>query len=304
VDDLKAYAELLEPGSITIFLLHGVIRQQSNGVRNYTRKHLPETRFDALCALLSQRGYPVDADEAVAMLEGKDDVPDRAFLLTFDDGFRNNLTVAAPLMERHGIPGVFYVTSGFVEHNWASWIDLVEDAVEKTRRRALRLPWSNEEWPLDTRAAQIALLDEVRRVGKTHADLDPYSIADQIRHDCGVGEFDPHPELDQKLSWAEVRSLARGAGFTVGGHSHSHPILTHLSPDELDWELDTSMNLLSQALGGPIRHYSYPEGLEHCYSDAVIMGLRDRGVVCAPTASPGPNRVGDDPFRLRRHLVV
>jgi hypothetical protein len=65
-----------------------------------------------------------------------------------------------------------------------------------------------------------------------------------------------------------------------------------------------SLRLLGDALGEPVRHYSYPEGLAHCYSPAVIAALRERGVVCCPTALPGTNPVGTDLFELRRYLVA
>jgi peptidoglycan/xylan/chitin deacetylase (PgdA/CDA1 family) len=120
---------------------------------------------------------------------------------------------------------------------------------------------------------------------------------------AGTGAFRPDPELDAKLTWDEVRELDAIEGFTVGGHSHTHRILSHLSPAELDAELDRSLELLGGALGRPVGHYSYPEGLAHCYSDAVIAALRERGVICCPTAEPGVNPPGADLFRLRRNEV-
>jgi hypothetical protein len=71
----------------------------------------------------------------------------------------------------------------------------------------------------------------------------------------------------------------------------------------LDAEHDRSLELLCGALGRPVGHYSYPEGLAHCYSDAVIAALRERGVICCPTAEPGVNPPGADLFRLRRNEV-
>jgi hypothetical protein len=53
-----------------------------------------------------------------------------------------------------------------------------------------------------------------------------------------------------------------------------------------------------------IEHYSYPEGLANCYSDRVIDLLRRQGIVCAPSAEHGVNRVGDDLFHLKRIMVV
>lgn len=299
-----SYERHLQAGTLTIYLLHGVIERPHAGVRNYTTKHLPARRFRDLCATLAASGTPVGADEAVAMIRGDEPMADRAFLLSFDDGFLNNLTVAAPIMADFRLPGVFYVTSGFVDGNTASWIDLVEDAVDRTTRPQLRLPWSKAALPSGTRDERIALLDEVRRVVKQSRELDPYEVAELIREEAGAGRFEPHPELDQKLTWEQVRTLADGDGFTVGGHSHTHRILAFLPPDELRREVDVSIEKLAAALGEPVTHYSYPEGLAHCYSDEVITVLRERGIVCAPTAEPGVNRPGDDLFRLRRVTVV
>jgi hypothetical protein len=176
--------------------------------------------------------------------------------------------------------------------------------VDSTDRPSLRLPWSGEEMRVGTREERIALLDEVRRVVKQRQDLDPYAVAEEMRVDSGAGAFEPDLELDRKLTWAEVRELASGDGFTVGGHSHTHRILAHLDRETLEFEVDTSISMLSLELGEPIRHYSYPEGLAHCYSDEVIEVLRARGIICSPTAEPGINRVGDDLFRLRRVTVV
>ncbi len=282
--------------ALTIHLLHGVVEHAERPVRNYTGKHLSAARFRAFCeGLLADGGTPLDADGAVAALRGETALPRGAFLLSFDDGFRNNLTVAAPILRELGIGAVFYVTTRFVEHDTGSWIDLIEDAVARTERSRLRLPWGERAV-----ADRVALLDEIRRVVKARADLDPYAVAEEIMFEADTGAFQPDPELDAKLSWDEVRALDAVPGFTVGGHSHTHRILSHLPPGELAAELDRSLELLGGALGRSVGHYSYPEGLAHCYSDAVIEALRERGIVCCPTAEPGVNHPGDDLFRLRR----
>jgi peptidoglycan/xylan/chitin deacetylase (PgdA/CDA1 family) len=286
--------------ALTIFLLHGVADQADRPVRNYTGKHLSAERFSAFCReLLDDGGVPMTGDAAVAALTGEAELPPRAFLLSFDDGFRNNLTVAAPILQALGIGAVFYVTTRFVDEGAASWIDLIEDAVDRTREPRLPLPWG--ERPTTDR---IGLLDEIRREVKSRGDLDPYEVAESVIEAAGTGAFRPDPELDAKLSWHEVRVLDALPGCTVGGHSHTHRILSHLSPEELAEDLDRSFTLLDAALGRRVRHYSYPEGLAHCYSDVVIAALRERGVVCCPTAEPGVNRVGDDLFRLRRVEVA
>jgi peptidoglycan/xylan/chitin deacetylase (PgdA/CDA1 family) len=294
----------LAPGRLAIFLFHGVIPERRQGVRNYTQKHVDAETFASILNRLADAGTPVHADHAVAALTGEEPLPDNAFLVTFDDGFRNNLTVAAPVLEDLGVPACFYVTSGFVNDGSSSWIDLIEFAVDGARAASLKLPWAPEARPIATNAEKIELLSEVRAVAKTLGDLDPYELAAELQEQAGCGPFEPDGELDAKLSWDEVAQLARHDRFAIGGHSHTHRILAHLSPEELEREVATSLDLLERALGEAVRHYSYPEGLEHCYSDAVIDALRTRGVVCCPTAEPGTNPVGADLFRLRRLLVA
>jgi peptidoglycan/xylan/chitin deacetylase (PgdA/CDA1 family) len=300
---VTAYAGHLRDDALAIFLFHGVVAEPTDGVRNYTRKHLDAATFGAVVGELAAAGEPVSMDDVVAAHEGGAALPPRAFAITFDDGFRNNLTVAAPILERAGVPATFYVTTGFVAGNGASWIDTVEAALAASTADELVLPWESTARPSATTAQRIAVAEEVRRVVKSTPELDPYAVAEEIAAAAGTPRLEPDPELDDKLTWDEVRELAAQQRFIVGGHSHTHRVLSFLDAEELEREVAVSTTMLAEALGAPVRHYSYPEGLEHCYSDAVIAALRRHGVVCAPTAIAGVNPPGADLFELRRIAV-
>jgi peptidoglycan/xylan/chitin deacetylase (PgdA/CDA1 family) len=148
------------------------------------------------------------------------------------------------------------------------------------------------------------LLDAIRAFVKTQPTVDPYTYARDVRAQLGVTESPSDPDLDAKLSWDQVRELDRDPLFTVGGHGHTHRILEYLDDDALARELDTSLALLDKHLGRRVPHYSYPEGLAHCYSDRVVAALRARGVVACPTAEPGLNTMADDPFHWKRIMVA
>ena len=106
------------------------------------------------------------------------------------------------------------------------------------------------------------------------------------------------------MSWAQVRELSQNSLFTIGGHSHTHRILEYLDQTALKNEIALSLEILRKNLDTEIEHYSYPEGLEHCYSDRVIAALRDHGIICAPSAEHGLNHPGADLFRLKRIMVT
>ena len=148
------------------------------------------------------------------------------------------------------------------------------------------------------------LMDTVRQIVKGNRSIDPYEYADRLIEAIDPQEREFCGELDAKLSWDQVRQLDEDPLFTLGGHGHTHRILSHLGHDELVEEVGTSLNLLKEAAGHPVIHYSYPEGMPDCYSPGVVRVLKQFGVRCCPTAIEGVNGVRSDPFELRRIPVV
>ena len=82
--------------------------------------------------------------------------------------------------------------------------------------------------------------------------------------------------IDKKMNWKQVYEAGKSDFLNIGGHSHTHQILSFLDSSQLAYELDTSINLLKDKADIKPTHYSYPEGLEHCYSENVINELRKR----------------------------
>jgi peptidoglycan/xylan/chitin deacetylase (PgdA/CDA1 family) len=296
--------ERLGEGHLAIFLFHGVIERQRHAVRNYTGKHMLAEQFRAvLTSLTAAGGVALSMDQVLAAMQGEAPLPPRAFAITFDDGFANNLTVAAPILAELEIPAAFYVTTGFVEHNGMSWIDRIEACLEEVPDGTLHLPW--RDGPVSFRAEdRIPLLGDIRRAVKSDAAIDVEGLIASIYRQCGrtpvTATDDP---LDLKLTWDEVRRLDGHPLFTVGGHSHSHAILSFCDEAGLEREIDGSIRLLVERAGIRSPHYSYPEGLAHCYDRRVIDRLKGLGIRCCPTAIDGINLPGADPFELRRIMM-
>jgi peptidoglycan/xylan/chitin deacetylase (PgdA/CDA1 family) len=299
------YPSRLRDDRFAIFLFHGVIAQQTHPVRNYTRKHLEADYFAAsLKALLDAGGHPVSLDDVAAHQASGEPLPPKSFGITFDDGFLNNLTVAAPILADLKIPATFYVTSDFIQSNRMSWVDRIEWAVEQVPAGRLTLPWNGSAAFADDDDKR-ALLSEIRRQVKSDRRIPMDGLATDIQLQLGLPEtWATDDPLDRKMTWDQVRELDSDPLFVVGGHSHSHAILSFLSPDALAQELDVSLGLLRDRAGIGPRHYSYPEGLAHCYSDAVIAALKQRGVEICPSAIDGDNDLSTDLFHLRRVMAV
>ncbi len=296
------FSERLIEDGVAIFLFHGVTDRHEHKIRNYTRKHIDQNRFIEILRDLRTVGTPVSMEELVAAERGDQALPPKSFAITFDDGFQNNYTIAAPILSDYGVPATFYLTSGFIGTNVMSWIDRIEFAFELNSSAELSLPWGQRAYR-NYEEAQL-LLDEIRKTVKSDDTIDEHELAttvqEQMNLEPTVSSLD---KLDVKLTWDEARALNGDDLFIVGGHSHTHAILSFLDAEGLDAELKTSKDLLGQH-GIGVRHYSYPEGLSNCYSPQVIDALKDLGVVCCPTAIDGVNSPPLSLFHLRRIMAT
>jgi len=297
--------ERLENDCLAVFLFHGVVEKSSYQIRNYTRKHLPKDTFAGVIRELCSWGYPLSMEEAVWHQQNHKPFPSRAFAVTFDDGFENNYTIAAPILAEANVPAVFYVTTDFIENNAMSWIDRIEYCLEIASAGELKLPWSEEIHCFLTQTDKIRLLEEIRLNVKNDASIDVVSLVASIFDQCHIEPVvQSRDPLDKKMSWQQVRELHETSDFIVGGHTHTHAVMSFLSPDDLEFEIATSIRLLQDRAGVVPRHYSYPEGLAHCYSPEVIEALKNHGIICCPTAIDGVNRLFDDLFELKRIMLA
>lgn len=297
------YETRLRDNEVAIFLLHGVTRPHGCRVRNYTRKHLESDYFAGFVRALRAHGNPVSMEDIRRHYVEGTALPPRAFAITFDDGFENNLSVAAPILADERVPATFYITTDFVDRNRMAWIDRIEFAVEQRESGRLRLPWGERRFDGDSQRRE--LLSEIRVNVKRDRNMDSDALATDVQHQLGVPvtSSSDHP-LDRKLTWAQVQELARDPLYIVAGHSHTHRILEYLPDAELLRDIDLSLDLLKRKAGIVSRHYSYPEGMAYCFSDRVIGALQQRGIECCPSAEDGVNGPGADLFRLKRIMVV
>lgn len=295
----------LADDTFAVFLFHGVVERNQYQIRNYTKKHLTAQVFQQTLEDLKENGSPVSMDEIATHHKLGKSLPPRSFAITFDDGFENNYSVAAPILSELQVPATFYITTLFVQDNLMSWIDRIERCFEIVEYGKLALPWDSEPVRLNSVHEKITLLNEIR----DHAKYDPAidldllasSIAKQWEIEDVTKGCDP---LDLKMNWEQVAALAESELFSIGGHTHTHQIMSFMDKQELEKEVKQSLQLLQQKCSIQTTHYSYPEGLEYCYNQEVIEVLIKHSIKCCPTAQLGVNKIEDDLFHLRRINVA
>ncbi len=299
------FSSYLTQDRLVIFLLHGVVNRSVHSVRNYTRKHLEKDYFIEIMKELAASGHALSMDEVMYHHSNSEPYPPRSFAVTFDDGFENNYSVAAPILKDLKIPAAFYISTGLVDANGMSWTDKLELCLEGTSSGKLHFPWEPSARSFGTSQEKIEILTALRAYVKNDRTLDTDGLVEEFFRQCAMDPiYAGTSDLDLKLNWNQVRALHADPDFIVGGHSHVHAVLAFLKDSALEDEISTSLQFLREKAGIISSHYSYPEGLAHCFDNRVIASLKAKGIRCCPTAMPGDNDVSDDLFHLRRIFVI
>lgn len=181
----------------------------------------------------------------------------RFVAFTFDDGYRDNLTLALPVFESFDAPMTVYVTTDMVERRLRYWWgglrelikqhdDIVIDALGE-RISARSLP--------EKKAAYLALCERVRS-----AENDLVPVVDQFLQQQGVSSERLLEE--EALSADDVRALGRHPLVTVGGHTVTHAALSKLSTEDARSEMADNKRFLEDLCQQPVLHFAYPYGSE------------------------------------------
>lgn len=266
--------------------------------------------------------YPLSMQEFLGHLQ-RGRVPDRSIVITFDDGYVDNLLHAKPLLECSDVPAtVFLVTEAIVdERNF--WWDELEWALlqpgELPDRLELRMNGSIYEWQLGD-ARQYSLQDRQKDRQRRPWDALPgtrlaffyliwqrllelsnperLEVLDAIR--AWAGASNDTRLSDRALIKDEVNVLGEGGLIELGAHTMTHPSLQVLSASQQMEEISGSKVHLENIIGHPVTSFSYPHGE---YSVETLELVQRAGFQGASTTNFKCVMSDADPFQLPRFQV-
>ena len=285
-----------------IFLFHGVIRKNKYVIRNYTNKHILEKNFFNKIKFIKKNYNILSLEKIFFLIKKKLPLPDNTCAITFDDGFENNYSVAAPILKRYKIPTTFYFSTDFINNNSMSWIDKIEYVFEKTKKKTLILPWNNNSRQINNNQKKKLILDEIRKVlkRKNKNSIIENFVKDVFKQLDVKKILSLNSEIDKKINWSKVRKLNNCNLFTIGGHSHRHISLTSVPIGEAKIEIDKSLKFFKKKIGINLKHYSYPEGQEKDFNISIKKYLKKKGIIICPAAISGYNSINSNFFNLKR----
>ena len=265
-----------------------------------SRRGLPIERLDEFMGYLTSHFRIVSLDElSFDLRHGV--VRPSTVAVTVDDGYRDILTLAAPVFRRHKIPVSLFVVSDFVEEGRWIWTDRFRFVFDRAPRGRVEIHHRGSVHVVEIRNERDRQGQELywreSAKGMSVAERDDLLGAIALAWRIEIPR-EPLPEY-RALSWAELRALAAEC-FDVGGHTRTHPILSRI-PRHLLWdEIAGCKEVIERAIGVPVRHFAYPNGRREDYSASAVMAVAKAGYAAAVTSIPGGNTPTTSPYELNR----
>jgi len=254
--------------------------------------------FEAQIAHVTER-YRVRPLEAALDALFAGELPPRSAAITFDDGYRDNLEYAYPILRKYNAPAPIFLATDFIGSGRVPPHDEIVRAVRRAGVLSARMEWKGRlvefrfDSPAGLSAAIACLMGWLRAcdVRETAALLS--QVADLTRSSPG------RSEAPAMLSWDEARSL-RGDIITFGSHGRSHVACARLTRDQLDAELSGSRAVIERELGAPVRLFAYPFGKPGDIGPQVPEAVARAGYDYALTTVGVPADTGCDRFAVPR----
>lgn len=181
--------------------------------------------------------------------------------VSFDDGYKDNLEFAAPILRKYNCPASFYVVTECINEGIPTWTYLVDYFFRTYPQQALILDhdfvpmnFRISKWDSAGQGKELAF--RIKTWLKSISNDQRIVIIGEIKTKMNGIEF---PQ-NLMMNWENVRQL-NNAGFYIGSHSHSHPVLASITKEEqIKEELQQSFDIINKQLGYSPLTISYPIG--------------------------------------------
>ncbi len=195
--------------------------------------------------------------------------------ITFDDGYRNNLELALPILEKYRIPATFFITPAHLIGQDALWMDVLDVATALGPKvlaigdtTFYKKKWRHTRYYADANGQK--LVDKARYGTPQFAK----KMMDELRRIGTTEQWKEMGEYWQLLDQQQIIQLADSPWVSIGAHGLAHLDFARATPNDLTTELVHAKKLLETTIGKPVHQLAFPYG---AYSPTVVAQARAAG---------------------------
>jgi peptidoglycan/xylan/chitin deacetylase (PgdA/CDA1 family) len=222
----------------------------------------PKNRIDTAVfrrqmQFLAKRRRVISLSALVGTLEAGERPKAGTVVITFDDGYVDNLRVAFPLLDELGLPATLFLPTAYIDDARPLWIDELYSMFQMRSKNSLTFacPSGEHRFGLDRKRERWEAYSALSKILLNASYRDR---ADMLR--CVEQQLAPTLETPRlTMTWREVSCIpSRFKRVEFGSHSVSHLDLAQQPDAVVQHELVVSKRAVEQHSGSPVQFFAYP----------------------------------------------
>jgi peptidoglycan/xylan/chitin deacetylase (PgdA/CDA1 family) len=263
--------------------------------------------FDAQIKFLKQNYHILNHQEFHDFLDEKISIPKNSVFITFDDGYKNNYINALPILEKHKVHALFYISTGNISTNRLFWWDVLEKIfVEKK----FALPkFENtllNEFFIYNEYSNLAINNQLDYFRSKILKLE-FSLRDiiifKLLEETNV-ELLNNQSLDFLMSEDEIINFSKSEFVSIGAHTINHPFLSSENLDIQFKEIYNSKLQLEHMLNKKIVDFSFPYGTSDSFLNKTRLLSNIIGFKYVASNEPGLVNRCIDKYSFPRFVIT
>jgi len=257
-DSIAAAAIRRLPSSVGVVLMYHEVLPDDVDIPAWTV--VRESDFRLQMNFLRQHFDVVSMDKALERISGQDVGRKPFAVVTFDDGYRGNLTTVLPIMQELNLPFCIYVATAAVEGKELFWHDKIISLLNAPDDLDIHLTRDGQpnHFRLKRKGSDRRRWRQVQNLLTWLKQVEPAEREDYVQ--TIVNEFGPVESPVKMLCEEDLHQLAASDLVTLGSHTHGHELLDQLDPIAVKASLQTASEILVKVTGQQAKHFSYPNG--------------------------------------------
>ncbi|MFH0994387.1 MAG: tetratricopeptide repeat protein [Pseudomonadota bacterium] len=217
-------------------------------------------------------------------------------VITFDDGYRDNYTVAFPILKFFETPAILFVTTQMINTRLLSWWDIIAYLIKHSKKPFITFDGQTFFLP-DQK--QDAIMFFQQRMKQEQYEQTQYLLS-ELSEACDVALQDVARQDQEILTWEEIREMARHQ-VAIGSHTHTHRVLSTISLSSQKEEMILSKLIIEENIGRPVLTISYPVGEPRFITPETSEIAAASGFLLGFTTNTGVNDWKNiQPYRVKR----
>jgi tetratricopeptide (TPR) repeat protein len=217
-------------------------------------------------------------------------------VITFDDGYSDNYTLAYPILKYYEVPAILFVATQMVHARQIAWWDVIAYLIKRCAKPFLC--FDGRQFPLGDQRKEAIAYFQLMMKQETYEHT-KYLLS-ELSEACEISL--PAAELQDReiLTWKEIREMAQN-GIAIGSHTHTHRVLSTISPSAQKEEMILSKLIIEENTGQTAQSISYPVGEPHYITAETSVIASISGYLLGFTTNTGVNDWNNiQPYGVKR----